>query len=681
MSYNKFLSIPLFLTFFLLSTVKVEGQVTNRSLRLAEDAFRSHNYIEAIKRYQKAFKNISRQDRVEGGRISFQMGLANMRTNNYRRAEAMFRRALIMRFTEPDVYKNFADVLLANGKIDEARKNYEKLLELQPNNWHAKNGIESIDFIKEWGKKITEHKVELFRPLNSRFDDYGTAWGDHLGNIVLFASNRPEALGKANDPWFDRKHTSIFVSYLDRKDNWSKPELLDEGPVNTEFNDGAPSTSSTAAELFFTRCVGDQERDFGCRIFLAERDGNRWRNVSEVVLTTDSLISVGHPAISPDGLSLYFVSNLPGGQGAMDIWVSRRRGPGDSFGPPVNLGPSINTPGDDMFPYLHKDGTLYFSSNGHPGFGNLDIFNSKETSEGWSKPENLGQPINSDGDDFGIIFRPSGPNQGFFSSNRGSLRRYNIYSVFVPAVEFFMAGSVRDKSNNRIIQDVTVKLIGSDGSLASTKTNERGLFSFDRHHFRQNVEYDILFNKPMYFSESLKHNTIGYKKSHEFNLAVQLEPIPKTTIVLPDILYEFGRWELLPQYGDSLNGLIQTLNENPGLVIELASHTDSRGSDEVNDLLSQRRAQSVVDYLIQRGIHPARLQAKGYGKRVPRKLTRTVIRDGFTFQKDITLTEAFINRLPSEANREAAHALNRRTEFRVISDDFDPTKAKEAPEP
>jgi peptidoglycan-associated lipoprotein len=160
-----------------------------------------------------------------------------------------------------------------------------------------------------------------------------------------------------------------------------------------------------------------------------------------------------------------------------------------------------------------------------------------------------------------------------------------------------------------------------------------------------------------------------------------MEAIPKTPIVLPDILYEFGRWELLPQYGDSLNGLIQTLTENPGLVIELASHTDSRGSDEINDPLSQRRAQSVVDYLIERGIHRARLQAKGYGKRMPRKLARSISRDGFTFQKDITLTEAYINRLPSEEHREAAHALNRRTEFRVLSDDFDPKKAEESVEP
>ncbi len=681
MSHHKLTSITFSILILLLSTITVDGKVSNRSLRIAEEAFRNHNYVEALKQYQKAYKKVSRKDRVEGGRISYQMGLANMRTNNYSRAEAMFRRALVLKFTEPDVYKSFADVLLSNGKSDEARKNYEKLLELEPDNWHAKKGIGSIDFIKEWGKKNSEHQVEIFRPLNSRFDDYSTAWGDHLGNVVLFASNRVEALGKANDPWFDRKHTSIFVSYLDRRDNWSKPELLDEGPINTEFNEGAPSTSSPASELFFTRCVGDPERDYGCRIYMAERDGTRWRNVSEVVLTNDSLISVGHPAISPDGLSLFFVSNMRGGLGGMDIWVSRRRGPGDTFGPPVNLGPTVNTPADEMFPYQHQDGSLFFSSNGHPGFGNLDIFKTINNAGSWSKPENLGQPINSDDDDFGLISRPSGPNQGFFSSNRGSLRRYNIYSFYVPAVEFFLAGSVKDKSNNRIIQDVSVQLIGSDGSMASTKTNERGLFSFDKYHFRQEVEYDILFNKPMYFSESLKQNTIGFKKSHEFNLAIQLEPIPKVPIVLPDILYEFGRWELLPQYGDSLNGLIQTLNENPGLVIELASHTDSRGSDEVNDQLSQRRAQSVVDYLIQRGIHPDRLRAKGYGKRVPRKMARIVMRDGFTFQKDLTLTEAYINRLPSEANREAAHALNRRTEFRVLSDDFDPKKAKEVIEP
>jgi len=677
MSFKYISSISFFLTFFFLSTLSFSAQVENRNLRRAEEAFRNHNYVEAIRRYQRAFRRVMRQDRVEGGRVSFQMGLANKRINNFRRAEAMFRRAILLRFTEPEVYKNYAQVLLINGKLNDARRNFEILLQLEPDNWHAKRGIESIDLINDWGNTTTEHQVELFRPFNSRMDDYSTAWGDHLGNIAIFSSNREEALGRANDPWFDRKHTSLFVSFIDREDNWSNPELLDEGPINTEFNEGAPSTNSTASELFFTRCIGDTERDFGCRIFMAQIDGNRWRNATEVVLTTDSLVSVGHPAISPDGLSLYFVSNMPGGQGGMDIWVSRRRGPGDTFGPPVNIGPTISTPGDEMFPYMHQDGTLYFSSNGHPGFGNLDIFKSVRKEEGWEKPENLGQPINSDGADFGMLFRPGQTVQGFFSSNRGSLRRYDIYSFFVPPVEFSISGSVRDKSTNRILPEVTVQLIGSDGSLVSTRTNERGLFGFDKYIVRGNVDYSILFNKQMFFSESLRQSTTGFKKSQDFTLVVEMEPIPKTPIVLPDIHYEFGRWELLPQYRDSLNGLVQTLNDNPGLVIELASHTDSRGSDEVNDLLSQRRAQSVVEFLIESGIHPDRLNARGYGKRVPRRLTRTTTRDGFNFQRDLTLTEEYINRLPTEAHREAAHALNRRTEFRVLSDDFDQTRVRD----
>jgi peptidoglycan-associated lipoprotein len=371
---------------------------------------------------------------------------------------------------------------------------------------------------------------------------------------------------------------------------------------------------------------------------------------------------------------------MPGGMGGKDIWYARRKAPGDEFGPPQNIGEPINTPGNEMFPYAHEDGSLYFSSDGHPGMGGLDIFHSERIPDGWAMPENMGAPINSPMDDFGMLFKP-GLRQGFFSSNRRGTRGYDIHSFFLAPVEFTISGKVVDDSTKAALPGVIIQLVGSDGTLVQVETNAEGQYRFEKNIVREQTSYELLANKSKYFSARAQQSTVEFKRSHDFVIDFSLEALPVTPIALPEILYEFGRWELLPQYRDSLNGLVQTLNDNPQLVIELASHTDSRGTEESNDTLSQRRAQSVVDYLIEQGINPARLVARGYGERMPRTLNRTITRDGFTFRAGVTLTEAYINRLTTERMREAAHALNRRTEFRILRDDFEPDKDPDEQQP
>ena len=661
--------------FFLFLPNTAEAQ--NRRVERADQAFELRQYSKAVDQYRRAYNRVRRKDRREGVRILYQQGLCYMYMNDHRRAETFFRRAVRGNYPDPIAIFYKADAMMKNGKHEEALEQFKRYKEKVPDDWRGDWGIRSVEIAKELMENPGLYEVSYDRVFNSRQDDFAPAFGDQRGSILIFTSSRDGAVGSKTDPWTGQNFTSLFVTYQDRRGDWSNPVLIDEGPINTEFNEGAPSVNSAGTEMYFTRCQSLPDADLGCRIYRSERRGAEWGEPAELNLISDSTISVGHPAISPDEMSLYFVSDMPGGKGGRDIWVAERERAGGEFKNPRNLGPEINTPGDEMFPYVREDGTLYFASNGHPGLGGMDIFYSVRGPDGWSTPVNMGTPINSQADDFGIVFRRN-TESGFFSSNRAERgsRGDAIFKFMIPPVEFTMAGTVTDDSTKQVLPGVQIQLIGSDGSFAQAETNPSGEYFFDKARIRENTTYEILVSKEKYFNFRGQQSTIGIERSRDFVNDFSLVPIPDEPIELPEILYDFARWELLPQYQDSLNGLITTLQDNPEIIIELASHTDSRGTDAVNDTLSQRRAQSVVDYLIERGINPARLVAVGYGKRVPRTIERTIVRDGFRFEAGVVLTENYINSLPTERHRDVAHQLNRRTEFRVIGEDFDPGDAR-----
>ncbi len=664
-----------FIFFFIALVVfPVEVLSQNRRLERAELAFELRQYEEAIDLYRRAYNRIRRNDREEATRIIFKIALCHRYTNNHRMAEAWFNRAVRGNYPDPVAILYLADAMMSNGKYEEAREQYEKYAEKVPDDWRGPRGITSVEVAMQFKEEPADYEVEAIRLFNSRYDDYTPAFSDHRATSLIFASSRDDALGRDKDPWTGNKHTSFFITFQDRAGDWSRPSLLDEGPVNTEYNEGAPSVNASATTMFFTRCLRAEEIDMGCRIFKATREGANWTNPQKVPLTTDSLVTVGHPAISPDERELYFVSDMSGSIGEKDIWVVRRDSPQGEFGPPENLGEPINTKGNEMFPYIHEDGSLYFASDGHPGMGGLDIFMTRLTPDGWTTPENLGSPINSPADDFGIVFKP-GLEQGYFSSNRGRTGSYDIFSFYLAPVEFFISGKVIDDSTQTTVPGAVVQLVGSDGSLNQQETDGDGSYSFDETMVRENTEYEILVNKTGYFSGRARESTVGLERSRQFEVDIAIAPIPVTAIELPEILYEFDRWELQTQFKDSLNGLVQTMQDNPNIVIELASHTDSRGTQEYNDTLSQRRAQAVVDYLMEQGIKRERLEAVGYGKRNPRRIESSIEREGFVFEEGTLLTEDFIDNLPTEEHQDAAHQLNRRTEFRVIREDY------EAPEP
>ncbi len=643
----------------------------NRRLERAERAFELRQYDEAVDLYRRAYNRVRRRDRREATRLIFQIALCHKYTNNHRMAEAWFNRAVRSNYPDPVAILYLADAMMNNGKYDDALEQYKKYAEKVPDDWRGPRGIASVELARKLKEEPNEYDVEAIRLFNSRYDDFTPAFADHRATSLIFASSRDDALGRENDPWTGNKHSSFFITFQDRAGDWGRPRLLDEGPINTEYNEGAPSVNASATEMFFTRCVRAEDVDMGCRIYKATRDGANWTNPQVVPLTTDSLVTVGHPAISPDELTLYFASDMAGSIGEMDIWVVRRNSPGGEFGQPENLGEPINTKGTEMFPYVHEDGSLYFASDGHPGMGGLDIFRTSLTPDGWTEPENLGTPINSAADDFGIVFKP-GLEQGFFSSNRGRTGSYDIHSFYLAPVLFSISGTVYDDSTQTTLRGAVVQLLGSDGSLIQTETDRDGSYMFDEQQVRENTSYEILVNMTGYFSGRAQESTVGLDRSRDFEVDVSIAPIPVTAIALPEILYEFDSWELQTQFKDSLNGLVQTMRDNPNIVIELASHTDSRGTHEYNDTLSQHRAQAVVNYLVEQGIEKERLEAVGYGKRKPRLIETTIERDGYVFEAGTELTEQYIDSLTDEDQQELAHQLNRRTEFRVTREDYEP---------
>ena len=646
----------------------------------ADQAFENYRFVVAIEKYKKAYTKVKGND-AEKNRIIFQLGECYRLTNNIRRAEIQYRRLLRDNYQKknPLVLLHYADMLKANEKYEEAQEQYEAYLELVPEDPRGPNGVESCKLAQEWLEDPTKHQVEYVKKLNSRESDFSATYASNNYNAIIFTSTREGATGRQTDEWTDQNFSDLFISRQDRKGEWSTPVLLDnsdgegEDVINTESNEGAPFMNAKFNTLYFTRCPNEDKELSGCQIYTSQRKGRSYGAPQLMLLGNDTNAVIGHPTLSDDDLVIYFSAERPGGFGGNDIWAATRESINEDFGRPMNLGPKINTPGEEVFPFLRSDTVLYFASDGHPGLGGLDIFTASVNEEGeWGEPRNMQVPINSSSDDFSIMFKPDAE-EGFFSSNRKSIRGGDdLYHFIIPPVEFTLTGTIKNERTLQFVEGATVELVGSDGTSISTRSSKDGVYMFGKSQVNPNTTYEIIVSKDNYFTEKGTETTVGIEKSTDLQRDFILQPIPEEPIVLPDILYDLAKWDLKPQYQDSLQGLIQTLDDNPTIVIELASHTDIRASEEYNDVLSQKRAQSVVDYLITRGIDPDRLVARGYGERVPRELKKDISRDGFTFEEGTVLTEEYINNLESEEKKEAAHQLNRRTEFRVLRKDFVP---------
>ncbi len=679
---------------FLLGTYTLNAQ----TLRDADYAFKHNQYEKALEDYKKGIKKISK-NQVEVRRVTFQIAECYRIMGDLKRAEQQYLRLEKRNYQKdnPMILFHLGSIYNLRGEYDQALKYYTDFKKRAPDNELIDARIEGCQKAKMWIENPTRYEVENLKKFNTKQNEWAPRWGNpEKMNQIIFTSNREGSVGKGTDQWTGGFFSDLYRSDKPKSKNtewpgeWSPVLPLDEGEkVNTAVNEGEASANRKGGVIYFTRCPQDKKKVMGCYIYSSTKRGKSWSDPEIVELGPDSFNYV-HPFIMDNELTLYFASNMPGGQGGYDIYKATRTKKSGKFTSITNLGPKVNTIGQEVFPSMRNDTTLYFSSDGHVGMGGLDIFSSALKNGQFQEPENLMSPINSSYDDLGIIFDETEAldplskspymAKGFFSSNRpGGRGGDDIYYFILRPVVFTLAGFVRDDATLQYIDGAEVEIIGSDGSSYKTQTDVKGYYYFDKTKILGNVTYNMRVTKPKYWEENntAVQTTVGLTENTDLKQDFRLTPIPVEPIVLPEILYPFNSAELKPQYKDSLLYLYDIMVKNPTLVVELRSHTDYRGSDEFNEELSQRRAQACVDFLVnEKGIDPERIVPKGYGEYRPRRFTQDLHYrfEGktYTFPKGTELTEAYITALPSKGEQEAANALNRRTEFIVLRSDFVP---------
>jgi peptidoglycan-associated lipoprotein len=648
--------------------IKVDSAFTQSKKSVkAFSTFEAGEYYNAIDQFKDAYQKTA--DKKEKLNIAFHIAESYRLTNNPQQAELWYSKVIAKNYENPIAILRYAEALKMNEEYEEAKIQFHAYKELVPDDPRGADGIISCDLAKEWKEYPNGYVIEEMKFLNSKMSDYSPSYARDDYQQLYFTSSREETTGQSEHGGTGQGFTDIFVSTMDRKGKWSTPVPLEE-PVNTEAEEGTPVLSSDYNTLYFTRCNVSKRKALGCEIFSAVRTGDKWSKVQSLALESDS-ITVAHPAISPDELTLYFVSDMGGsiknyeGKNSKDLWKVSRTSASAAWGKPENLGPTINTPGDEVFPFMHHDGTLYFSSDGHIGMGGLDIFKAVQNSAGEWEVENMQYPVNSSSDDFGIVFEAD-RESGFLSSSRKGKSDDDIYSFMLPPLKFSITGVVKDEKTDEPIADAVVKSISSSGITLESKTGRDGSFKFM---LAGGVDYIFIASKEDYLKGKERETTKGLTQSTEFETEIYLSPIDKP-IEIENIFFELDKAELRPESIVSLDQLVETLNDNPNITIELGSHTDARASDAYNLDLSRRRAQSVVNYLISKNIARDRLIAKGYGESTPKTVDKKD-HEAYPFLPVGTkLTEEYINSLKDEDQQEMAHFLNRRTEFKVIRTDY-----------
>ena len=627
----------------------------------ANKSYEIGEYYHAIEKYRKAYRSQSLS--AEKPEIAFRIAESYNRISEFAKAVVWYKNAIKRNYAEPICMLHYADCLKATQKYDDAITWYQTYLGVKPDDQMAKNAMEGAKVAKEWLDKPNRYRVGIVKELNSNYNDYCPVFVGGRDNEVIFSSTRDIVIGKRKSNITGTRFSDLFTSKFEiQKQKWEKPKLLDENNlINTASDEGAATLSANGDQMIFTRCLYDKTKDIGAQLFSTNQSRDEWSEPTLIELVGDSLIAA-QPSLSSDGTTLYFVSDRPGGYGGKDIWMANDKG--GAYDKPVNLGPEINTPGDEEFPFIRENGDLYFSSNYHPGLGGLDIFKAVKDDKGKWKVENMKAPVNSPGDDFGISFIKGEDEKGLFSSNRKGSRSDDIYSFYLPPKVFNASGEVINKDTKQNIDGAMIRIIGTDGTNLKMRA-DGGRFQIK---LKPETEYVIAAFRDGYLNDKARTSTIGLDDSKDFHFQFKLAPTDEP-IKVNNINYAFGSYEITEESKMALDSVVQLLTLNPTIKIELMAHTDFIGSDQFNSELSQKRAQSVVDFLISKGINPGRLIAKGYGKTWPKKVTKAIAKQYDFLKKGDELNEEFIMKLTPE-QQEIAKMLDRRTEFRVLSNDF-----------
>ena len=626
----------------------------------ADAQFQRGEYYDASVTYKKVYNKLrKKEERPQRGEVAFKMGRCYRLLNMSARASAAFQNALRYEYPDSTTHFMLAQALHADGKYAAALRSYDKYLEFCPDDSLAINCAEGCRTAQEIRARGSRYVVKQAKLFNSRRADFCPMYLGADCDQIYYTSTTEKATGDKKSEITGMKNADVFFSKKNEKGEWERPEPV-EGELNTEFDEGIVAFSPDAQTMYLTKARRELNAPTSVEIYTSTRSDAKWSAPVKFEITADTLSTFGHPAVSPDGEYLYFVSDMPGGYGGKDIWrISLKERQGSL----VNLGPDINTEGNDDFPYVRSDGSLYFSSDGHPGMGGLDIFRAAAVGDPadlrW-KVENMGFPINSAGDDFGITFGKG--EDGFFSSNRGDARGYDhIYSFEYDPVRITIEGLVMDKDEEPV-KNAIIRIVGNDGSNQKEVARDDGSFSFA---LQRGVKYVMLAGAKGYLNQKQEFASDSTMEDANYWVEFILPSISKPSVV-ENIFYDYDKADLRPESKTALNELIAVLHDNPNVTIEMASHTDRWGSDAYNINLSERRAKSVVDYLVENGISRDRLQPHGYGKSRPKTVTKRIARLYPQFKEGDILTEEFIKTL-SEEDQQAADQINRRTEFSVLS--------------
>lgn len=622
----------------------------------ANEQYDRGEYFDAAATYRKVYNKLTKkEERDLRGQVAFKMGLCYSKLNMFARASAAYQNALRYNYPDSTAIFRLAHSLQSEGKYPQAKKSYEEFLALKPNDQLSSEGIRGCDLAIKWKKQPTRYVVKNAKLFNSRRSDYAPMFNTDE-DALYFTSSTEKALGTKKSEITGTKNGDIYFSKKNERGEWQRPEPI-EGEVNTEFDEGIISFSPDGSTMYLTKARREPNANTSVEIYTSQRSDAKWSAPVKYEITADTLSAYGHPAISPDGVYMYFASDMPGGYGGKDIWRVNLK---ERSGSLENLGEQINTPGDEMFPYVRKENVLYFSSDGHAGMGGLDIFKATQTQSGHWNVENMGAPINSSNDDFGITFGKG--EYGYFSSNRNDGRGYDhIYSFDLPEIKVWITGSVLDKDEEPV-KNAIIRIVGNDGSNQKEVAKDDGTFKFK---LDRGVHYVMLAGGRGYLNAKQEFISDIAEEDAEYNVDFTLASINKPQVV-ENIFYDFDKATLRPESKKALDEMAQMLRDNPNVVIEMASHTDRIASQDYNQKLSLRRAQSVVDYLISAGVKKDRLQAQGYGKLRPKTITKRLARLYPQFKEGDTLTEEYISKLSPE-DQEVADQINRRTEFQVLS--------------
>lgn len=627
-------------------------------LKTADEQMARGEYFDAAKTYRKVYNKLkAREQRSERGVVAFRMAECYRALGQDARAAAAYQNAIRYGYPDSMAILRMAQCLHGDGKYDRAVKSYEDFLALAPDDATALNGLAGARKAQDIKKNPTRYVVKNAKLFNSRRADFSPMFND---DVLYFTTTNEKVTGTNRSEITGMKRSDVWMAKKNERGDWQRPEPV-EGELNSEMDEGIVSFTSDGSTMYLTRARREPNRTTGVEIWTSQRSDAKWSAPVKFDVINDTVASFGHPAVSPSGTYLYFTSDMPG-EGGKDLWrinLKERAGSLD------NLGKAINTPGDEVFPYMLTDSILFFASDGHPGLGGLDLFRATLTPSGGWLVENMGAPINSEGDDFGITYATPSREAGFFSSNRGDGNgRDHIYSFELPDLKILISGWVLDKDEEPV-PNAVIRIVGDDGSNQRAIARPDGSFSFP---LQRGVRYVMLAGAKGYLNARQQFTSDSAEEDAEYNIDFILASVNKPNI-LENIFYDYDKATLRPESKSALDELVGLLNDNPNITVEMASHTDRHGSEEYNIDLSGRRAKSVIDYLIEAGIAPDRLQFQGYGKSRPKVITKRLAREFPQFPEGTMLDENFIETL-SEEDQAVADQINRRTEFQVLSTDY-----------